>query len=116
MAIVDAYDDPDAESDLAVYRAKYGLGECTTADGCFKKVSQTGTSKYPKAEAGWAVEISLDLDMASAACPKCHLLLVEAENNSDEDLFEAEDEAAKLGATEISDSWGGEEFSEEHSI
>ncbi len=115
MAIVDAFDDPNAESDLAVYRAKYGLPECTTADGCFKKVNQTGGSKYPSAEAGWSVEISLDLDMASAACPKCHLLLVEAESNSGENLYSAEDEAATLGASEISDSWDGEEFSEEHS-
>ena len=115
VAIVDAFDDPHAESDLAVYRAKYGLPECTTADGCFRKVNQTGGSKYPSAEAGWSVEISLDLDMASAACPKCHLLLVEAESNSDENLFSAEDEAATLGASEISDSWDGEEFSEEHS-
>ena len=115
VAIVDAFDDPNAESDLGVYRTKYGLPECTTANGCFKKVSQTGTTKYPKAEAGWAVEISTDLDMASAACPKCHLLLVEAETNENTNLDTAENEAATLGATEISNSYGGEEASGETS-
>ncbi len=116
VAIVDAFDDPNAESDLGVYRAKYGLSECTSANGCFKKASQTGsTTKLPKAEAGWAVEISTDLDMASAACPKCHLLLVEAENNENTNLDTAEDEAATLGATEISNSYGGEEASGETS-
>ena len=115
VAIVDAFDDPNAESDLAVYRAKYGVSKCTTANGCFKKVNQSGGTSYPKANAGWAVEISLDLDMVSAACPNCHLLLVEASSNADSNLYAAEDEAAALGATEISNSWGGEEFSGETS-
>jgi hypothetical protein len=115
VAIVDAFDDPKAESDLGVYRARYGLPECTTANGCFKKVNQTGGTKLPAANAGWAVEISLDLDMASAACPNCHLLLVEASSNSDANLYTGEDEAATLGASEISNSWGGEESSEEAS-
>ena len=113
VAIVDAYDDPNAESDLATYRSRYGISACTTANGCFKKVNQTGGSSLPKAEAGWAVEISLDLDMVSAACPNCHLLLVEANTNEDVNLYAAEDEAVTLGATEISDSWAGEEYPEE---
>ena len=86
------------------------LAACTTANGCFKKVNQTGGNSYPAAEAGWSVEISLDLDMVSAACPNCHLLLVEAENNEDVNLYAAEDEAVTLGATEVSDSWAGEEY------
>jgi hypothetical protein len=114
VAIVDAYDDPDAEKDLERYRSHYGIAACTTADGCFRKVNQKGeTAPLPKAEAGWAVEISLDLDMVSTACPKCHILLVEATNNSDENLYVAEDEAVKLGASEISNSWAGEEYSGE---
>lgn len=60
VAIVDAYDDPNAESDLKTYRAHYGLSECTTSDGCFKKVNQTGGSTYPSPESGWSEEISLD--------------------------------------------------------
>jgi hypothetical protein len=116
VAIVDAYDDPEAEKDLERYRAHYGIAACTTANGCFKKVNQKGeTTSLPKAEASWAVEISLDLDMVSAACPKCHILLVEAINNSDENLYTAEDQAAKLGASEISNSWAGEEYSGETS-
>ena len=49
MAIVDAFDDPNAESDLAVYRSQYGLSACTTANGCFKKVNQTGGTDLPGA-------------------------------------------------------------------
>ena len=78
VAIVDAYDDPNAESDLAVYRAQFGLPPCTTANGCFRKVNQSGGTKPPRANSGWAEEISLDLDMVSAICPNCHILLVEA--------------------------------------
>ncbi len=110
MAIVDAYNDPNAESDLGTYRSRYGLSPCTTANGCFKKVNQTGGSSYPAASAGWSVEISLDLDMASAACPNCHIMLVEATSNTDANLYAAENEAVTLGATEVSNSWGGEEY------
>ncbi len=109
VAVVDAFDDPDAESDLAVYRSRYGISACTSANGCFRKVNQSGGTNYPAAEASWAVEISLDLDMVSAACPNCHILLVEATNNDNGNLYAAEDEAVALGATEVSNSWGGKE-------
>ncbi len=115
VAIVDAYDDPNAESDLATYRSRYGISACTTGNGCFRKVNQSGGATYPSPDAGWAVEISLDLDMVSAACPNCHILLVEASNNLFGNLFTAEDEAVALGATEISNSWAGEEFAGETS-
>ena len=70
IAIVDAYDDPTAEADLGVYRSTYGLPACTTANGCFRKVNQNGAaSPLPATDGGWAQEISLDLDMASASCP-----------------------------------------------
>jgi len=111
VAIVDANDDPNAESDLAVYRSHYGLPACTTANGCFKKISQTGTTTYPTADSGWAGEISLDLDMVSAICPACNILLVEASSADDADLGAAVNEAAKLGATAISNSYGGAEDS-----
>ncbi len=107
VAIVDAYDDPSAEADLGVYRAQFGLPACTTANGCFRKVSQTGTTTYPKKDGGWAEEISLDLDMVSAVCPKCHILLVEATSPTTANLGKAVNEAATLGATEISNSYGG---------
>ena len=117
VAIVDAFDDPNAESDLAVYRSTFGLPPCTTANGCFKKVSQTGsTTLYPLPNPGWAEEISLDLDMVSAVCPKCKILLVEATTSQFSDLAAAVDEAASLGATEISNSYGGSESSSDSSI
>lgn len=115
VAIVDAYDDPTAENDLAVYRTQYGLSACTTANGCFKKVNQTGGSTPPAANASWAQEISLDLDMVSAICPNCHILLVESNSAGFADLGTAVNTAASLGANAISNSYGGSEFSTETS-
>jgi subtilase family serine protease len=112
VAIVDAYDDKTAEADLASYRSTYGLSPCTTANGCFKKVNQSGVQgSYPSNNQGWGLEISLDLDMVSAACPNCHILLVEATSNANTNLYAAEDTAARLGANEISNSYGGAESS-----
>ncbi|MGN9763114.1 S53 family peptidase [Streptomyces sp. SD31] len=112
IAIVDAYDDPNAEADLAKYRTQYDLPACTTSNGCFKKVGQTGsTTSLPSADSGWAQEISLDVDMASATCPNCHILLVEASSASMEDLGAAVNEAVKLGAKYVSNSYGGSESS-----
>ncbi|WP_031098854.1 MULTISPECIES: S53 family peptidase [unclassified Streptomyces] len=112
IAIVDAYDDPHAEADLAKYRSTYGLPSCTTANGCFKKVGQTGsTTSLPTADSGWAEEESLDLDMASAVCPNCHILLVEAKSASLTNLGTAVNEAVKLGAKYVSNSYGGSESS-----
>jgi hypothetical protein len=111
VAVVDAYDDPNAESDLAVYRSTYGLSACTTANGCFRKVNQSGAaSPLPSADAGWAEEISLDLDAVSAACPDCRILLVEANSANTSDLMAAEDTAARTaGVVAVSNSWGGTE-------
>ncbi|WP_407638943.1 putative Ig domain-containing protein [Actinacidiphila yeochonensis] len=111
VAIVDAQDDPNAESDLASYRSQYGLAACTTANGCFKKVNQSGGTSYPSADSGWAGEISLDLDMVSAVCPQCHILLVEATSASMSDLGTAVNEAVSLGAKYVSNSYGGDEDS-----
>jgi subtilase family serine protease len=114
VAIVDAFDDPTAESDLGSYRSYYGLPPCTTANGCFRKVNETGgTLPPPPPNPDWGLEISLDLDMVSAVCPNCHILLVEANTNLDSDLYTAEDTAAALGANAISNSWGGSEYSGE---
>jgi subtilase family serine protease len=114
IAIVDAFDDKTAEADLAGYRSAYGLPACTTANGCFKKVNQSGVQgSYPTNDQGWAVEISLDLDMVSAACPHCKILLVEATSNANTNLYAAVDTAARLGATVISNSYGGGESSTE---
>jgi subtilase family serine protease len=112
IAIVDAYDDPTAESDLGVYRSQFGLPACTTANGCFRKVNQNGGTNYPRANGGWAQEISLDLDMVSAICPNCHILLVEASSASFANLGAAENRAVTLQANAISNSWGGSDASD----
>jgi hypothetical protein len=65
----------------------------------------------PPPSPDWVLEISLDLDMVSAVCPNCHILLVEANTNLDSDLYTAEDTAARLGGNAISNSWGGSEYS-----
>jgi Putative Ig domain len=112
VAIVDAYDDPKAESDLATYRSQFGLPACTTANGCFKKVNQNGaTSPLPTADSGWAGEISLDVDMVSAVCPNCKILLIEANSANGNDLYAAVDRAVTMGAKYVSNSWGGSEYS-----
>ena len=124
VAIVDAYDDPNAVSDLNTYRRTFGLGGCTVtppaATGCtftngatVRKVSQSGTQNYPRGNTSWGQEISLDLDMVSAICPRCSILLVEATTNSIANLGIAEVEAASLGANAISNSYGASEFSGE---
>jgi subtilase family serine protease len=113
IAIVDAYDDGNAESDLAVYRSQFGLPACTTANGCFRKIDQNGGTNYPRGDQGWAEEISLDLDMASAMCPNCRILLVEAKSNSLANLMAAVDQAVVQGADVISNSYGAGEFSSE---
>ncbi len=114
VAIVDAYNDPTAEADLGVYRSHFGLPACTTANGCFKKVSQTGsTTNLPQNNASWAVEISLDLDMVSAACPTCHILLVESKTNSFANLAAGVNYAATVsGVKAISNSYGGSDSAE----
>jgi subtilase family serine protease len=111
VAIVDAQDDPKAEADLGVYRSKLGLPACTTANGCFKKVNQNGNaSPLPAADYGWAEEISLDLDMVSAICPDCHILLVEANTPDITSLATAVDTAAATpGVVAVSNSYGGGE-------
>jgi len=110
IAIVDAMDDPTAESDLSTYRSQFGLPPCTTANGCFRKVNQNGaTSPLPAVDAGWAGEISLYLDMASAVCPSCKILLVEASSATIANLGTAVNTAVSLGANVVSNSYGGGE-------
>lgn len=113
VAIVDAGDDPNAEADLAVYRKTYGLPPCTTANGCFEKVNQEGQQgPYPPEilTGNWPLEESLDMDMVSAACPNCHIVLVEANTNSVADLAAAAQEASTFNPVAISNSYGTTEF------
>jgi subtilase family serine protease len=77
--------------------------------GCFTKYNQSGAQgSYPSPDGSWSQEISLDLDMVSAICPNCKIALVEANSSSFSDLGAAEDTAAALHATAISNSWGGQ--------
>lgn len=129
VALVDAYNDPTAESDLKAYDRALGLPACTSANGCFEKVNQrgeTGNLPFPKSTAeleagrseeaeeaeGWGTEISLDMETAHGTCQSCKILLVEAKSPTYENLEAAEQTAETLGATEISNSWGGPEFGE----
>jgi hypothetical protein len=116
VAIVDAYNDPNAESDLATYRSQFGLPACTTANGCFRKVNQNGaTSPLPAANSGWAGEIALDIEMVSAVCPQCKILLVEASSPTIGNLGTAVNTAVAMGAVAVSNSYGGPESSSDPS-
>jgi len=114
IAIVDAYDDPTAEADLGVFSTAFGLPACTTANGCFKKVSQTGTTRLPRSNGGWALEISLDVQWAHAIAPGANILLVEATSATTANLMAAED-YARAHAQYVSNSWGGSESRSETS-
>jgi hypothetical protein len=112
VAIIDAHDDPNAEADLNVYRTHFHLGPCTQANHCFTKMNQKGQIRpalMPTPDKGWAQEISLDLDMVSAICPNCKILLVEANNASLNSLGHAVRTAFRHGAKFISNSYGGNE-------
>jgi len=103
VAIVDAFDNPNVATDLAAYRTEYNLGTPN-----FTKYNQKGQKKnYPEGNSGWGTEIDLDVEMVSASCPNCTIYLIEATNNSTNNLFAAEKEAVKLGATIVTNSWGG---------
>jgi hypothetical protein len=119
VAIVDAYDAPNVESDLAAYRSTYGLPACTTANGCFTKVNQNGAAApLPAANSDWVGETTLDVEMVSAVCPTCHILLVEAaddDRSGQPSLETAVATAARLGAKYVSMSWGSGEYSGEQS-
>jgi PKD repeat protein len=106
VAIVDAYDDPSAQADLTTFRSTYGLPACTTSNGCFEKVGESGQSQpLPSVNSGWQEEESLDLDAVSSVCPNCHILLVEANSSGTSDLDTAMATAKSMGANQISDSW-----------
>ena len=114
VAIVDAYDTPQAEQDLAVYRARYGLPPCTAANRCFRKVNQNGKAAPlppvpPAGYEGWQTETALDLDMVSANCPKCSIVLVESNDDYMNNLGPAVNAAAKFEPAAISNSYVSQE-------
>lgn len=111
IAIIDAFDHPAIESDLAVFNTAFALPACTTANGCFKKIYATGTK--PRTDSGWAGEIALDVEWAHAIAPQAKIYLVEAASDSIFDLFQAIRVALNQGANVVSMSWGGGEAGSE---
>ena len=114
IGIVDAFDDPNAESDLAAFNAQYKLAACTTANGCFRKVYARGSK--PAANANWAMEISLDIEWAHAIAPQARIVLVEAATNSMSDLLYGVNVAVQNGASTVSMSWTTGEFAGESQL
>lgn len=114
IAIIDAFDHPNAEADLGVFSSTFGLPPCTTANGCFQKIFANGTPPAP--DVGWGVEIALDIQWAHAIAPQAKIMLVEAGDNSFTNLFKAINVAIQNGANVISMSWGSSEFSNEGSF
>jgi subtilase family serine protease len=118
LAIVDAYDHPNIKSALDKYSSTFGIPTLPTCAGsvkgssvpCFKKLNQRGSTSYPSVNAGWALEISLDVEVAHATCQNCKILLVEADSSSYANLMAAVDQAVAQGATYISNSYGSAEF------
>jgi subtilase family serine protease len=107
VAVIVSGNYPHAESDLNHYRQQFGLPACTSESGCFTKINQKGqTGSYPPTDQGWGVEASLDLQMISAACPTCHIVLVEANQPDDKAFFKAEQAAIDAGATVTNHSFG----------
>jgi len=111
VAIVDAFAYPQAEADLAAYRAQFLLPPCTVASGCLRIVNQTGGTTPPAVvDFGWDVEQGLDLAMVSAMCPNCKILLVQTNDNFNSNLGAGVNEAVALGAHVVSNSYGGGEL------
>jgi hypothetical protein len=103
VAIVDDVGDPEAEDGLAIYRERFGLPGCTEGNGCFRQVDEHGLPSPRDEWSSWASEISLDLDMVSAACPECNILLVEGAGRAGR--VEAIKTAVEMGAAVVTNSW-----------
>jgi kumamolisin len=124
IAIVDAFDDPDAASDLKTFSAQFGL---PFSSAKFKVVYASGKRPGTDPSGGWELEESVDIEYAHAMAPHAMIYLVEADTNSLDDLFSAVQVATNLvrcgqtkgcsatssGKGEISMSWGADEFSNE---
>jgi len=108
VAVIGAFRNPHIRSDLAIYRAAWGLPACRRS--CFRIVNEDGDSGPLPALAGstgWAVQAALDLDVVSAICPRCRLLLVEARSASVADLGAAVNAAVAAGAKYVTNGYGG---------
>src|SRR5262249_10599962 len=111
IAIVTAYSDPKAAADLAVYRQNFKLSACGATGRCLRIINEHGaTTGLPSPNASWAKTDATELDVVSALCPQCHLLLVEAASNSLTDLGTAENTAVAKGAKFVLNGWAAPEF------
>jgi hypothetical protein len=120
VIIVDAFGYPTLEGDLGVYRKEFGLPKCDKVSGCLHILNQDGKPKpLPSpptgSDLGWIGEQALDVDMVSANCPNCHIVMIEANTNYDYPLYHAENTAARLHPSAISNSWGAPEYASEQS-
>ncbi len=113
VAVVEVYSDPTLVSDLATYRSQYGLPACGTSNGCLTIENQTGGSALPTASSSWATEAATDTEMVSAACPLCRILVVDSSSDQIANVFTSIQTAVAAGATEVSLSFGNNEFSGE---
>ncbi len=111
VAIIDWGDDPTIATDLNTFDSQYGLSTCTTANGCFNKLNQAGATSPLPTDQGAAGEISLDVEAVHAVCQKCRIDLIEVNSNAFTNTEAGVNEAVKLGATEISNSYGGADTS-----
>ncbi|HEY2517424.1 MAG TPA: S53 family peptidase, partial [Polyangiaceae bacterium] len=121
VAVVDACGYSDLVTELNAYRTQYGIPTITQCGGkngvaptkggtqCVGIVSQTGTATVPADDSNWAGETALDVQMVSAACPKCSILVVQVKSASTANLEAGIAEAVKLGAAGVSNSWGSSE-------
>lgn len=121
VAVVDAFGYPNLASDLAEYRSAMHLPSCTQANGCLRILNENGKSSPLPApnthrNDDWTGETALDVDMVSAVCPSCNILVVEANADGSGDghghprdpsgLLKA-DKVAASHTHWVSDSWGG---------
>jgi subtilase family serine protease len=115
IGIVDPFDHPTVKADLDTFDTQWSLGafptcSTTVTTACFQRVDQNGnargfTNSDPATATTWNVETNLDVQAAHATCLNCKILLVEAFTANNADLAAAEDTAARLGATQISNSY-----------
>ena len=111
VGIVDAYNDPNINADLQTFDSHYGLPTCSEGNGCLRVVNQNGnaTPLPGNDTAGWSVEETLDVETVHSVCHSCRIILVEGNSNGNSDLGTAENSAVRLGAGEVSNSFGEDE-------
>jgi subtilase family serine protease len=114
IAVIDAYDDANIESDLATFSGEFGLPACTSNSGCFTKLYAAGSQ--PQTSAQWTIETALDVEWAHAIAPQAKIILVEANSYALSDLLIGVDLAVTKGASVVSMSWTTPEFAGERSM